>query len=105
MPGKCCSTKTIPAKDYTSFLGTGADFKTSASGREQVLAVNVAGETIAEIPVFDGGAYPASAIAVEETETAFISRKDFRIIVSITRKFRSSVGLCRRQAQASRRHH
>lgn len=53
-------------------------FKTSASGREQVLAVNGSGETIAEVPVFDGGAYPASAIAVEETETAFISRKDFQ---------------------------
>lgn len=53
-------------------------FKTSASGREQVLAVNGAGESIAEVPVFDGGPYPASAIAVEETETAFISRKDFQ---------------------------
>lgn len=53
-------------------------FKSSASGREQVLAVNGSGETIAEVPVFDGGAYPASAIAVEATETAFISRKDFQ---------------------------
>jgi len=52
-------------------------FKTSASGREQVLAVNVAGESIAEIPVFDNGPYPASSIALEETEIAFISRKDF----------------------------
>ena len=53
-------------------------YKTSASGREQVLAVNGSGESIAEVPVFDGGPYPASAIAVEETETAFISRKDFQ---------------------------
>lgn len=53
-------------------------YKTSASGREQVLAVNGSGETIAEVPVFDGGPYPASATAVEETETAFISRKDFQ---------------------------
>jgi len=53
-------------------------FKTSASGREQVLAVNVAGESVAEIPVFDDGPYPASAVAIEETEIAFISRKDFR---------------------------
>jgi len=52
-------------------------FKTSASGREQVLAVNVPGESVAELPVFDGGPYPASAVAVEETEIAFISRKDF----------------------------
>ncbi len=52
-------------------------FKSSASGREQVLAVNVAGESVAEIPVFDDGPYPASGVAIEETEIAFISRKDF----------------------------
>jgi CRP/FNR family transcriptional regulator len=53
-------------------------FKTSVNGREQVLAMNSPGETIAEIPVFDGGPYPASAVAVEEVEVAFISRKDFQ---------------------------
>jgi CRP/FNR family cyclic AMP-dependent transcriptional regulator len=52
-------------------------FKTSASGREQVLAENVPGESIAEIPIFDGGPYPASAAAVEDTDLAFISRRDF----------------------------
>jgi CRP/FNR family transcriptional regulator len=53
-------------------------FKASSSGREQVLAVNVAGESVAELPVFDDGPYPASGMATEETEIAFISRKDFR---------------------------
>lgn len=52
-------------------------FKTSVNGREQVLAVNVPGESVAELPVFDGGPYPASAAAIEETEIAFISRRDF----------------------------
>ena len=52
-------------------------FKTSMNGREQVLAVNVPGESVAELPVFDGGPYPASAAATEETEIAFISRRDF----------------------------
>lgn len=52
-------------------------FKTSISGREQVLAVNVPGESVAELPVFDGGPYPASAVAIEDAEVAFISRKDF----------------------------
>lgn len=52
-------------------------FKTSVNGREQVLAVNVPGESVAELPVFDGGPYPASAAAVEDTEIAFISRRDF----------------------------
>jgi len=52
-------------------------FKTSVNGREQVLAVNLPGESIAELPVFDGGPFPASAAAVEDTEVAFISRRDF----------------------------
>ncbi len=52
-------------------------FKTSVNGREQVLAVNVPGESVAELPVFDGGPYPASAVATEDTEIAFISRRDF----------------------------
>ena len=52
-------------------------FKTSVSGREQVLAVNTPGESVAELPVFDGGTFPASAVATEDTEMAFISRHDF----------------------------
>ncbi|MGB8028066.1 MAG: Crp/Fnr family transcriptional regulator [Terracidiphilus sp.] len=52
-------------------------FKTSMNGREQVLAVNGPGESVAELPVFDGGPYPASAAAVEDVEVAFISRRDF----------------------------
>lgn len=52
-------------------------FKTSVSGREQVLAVNRPGESVAELPVFDGGVYPASAMAIEETHIAFISQRDF----------------------------
>jgi len=53
-------------------------FKTSINGREQVLAVNVPGESVAELPVFDGGPFPASAVAIEDTEIAFISRRDFQ---------------------------
>jgi CRP-like cAMP-binding protein len=53
-------------------------FKSSANGREQVLAVNLPGEAVAEIPVFDGGLYPASGIALEETQIVFISQRDFQ---------------------------
>jgi CRP-like cAMP-binding protein len=59
-------------------LGKVRIFKTSLGGREQVLAVNVPGECVAELPVFDGGSYPASAVAIENTEIAFISRPDFQ---------------------------
>ncbi len=53
-------------------------FKSSVSGREQVLAVETPGGSVAELPVFDGGPYPASAVAIENTEIAFISRRDFQ---------------------------
>lgn len=53
-------------------------FKTSMGGREQVLAINNAGESVAELPVFDGGEYPASGVAVEDTEIAFLSRHDLQ---------------------------
>jgi len=53
-------------------------FKTSVNGREQVLAIEQPGGSVAELPVFDGGPYPASAIAIEDAEIAFISRRDFQ---------------------------
>jgi CRP/FNR family transcriptional regulator len=53
-------------------------FKLSAAGREQVLAVEGPGSSFAELPVFDGGNYPASASALEDSEVLFISRKDFQ---------------------------
>ncbi len=53
-------------------------FKSSASGREQVLAIEGPGSTVAELPVFDGGDYPASAIALEPTEIMFLPREEFR---------------------------
>src|SRR5215475_2244769 len=53
-------------------------FKLSPSGREQILAVEGPGSSFAELPVFDGGDYPAAAAALEDTEVLFISRKDFQ---------------------------
>ena len=53
-------------------------FKTSTGGREQVLTVEGPGGSIAELPVFDGGAYPASAVAASQAALLFISKKDFQ---------------------------
>lgn len=53
-------------------------FKLSPAGREQILAVEGPGNSFAELPVFDGGNYPASASALGDTEVLFISRKDFQ---------------------------
>jgi CRP/FNR family transcriptional regulator, cyclic AMP receptor protein len=52
-------------------------FKSSPSGREQVLTVEGPGSSVAELPVFDGGTYPASTSAVDEAHIYFISKQDF----------------------------
>ena len=53
-------------------------FKSSAGGREQVLSIDGPGSSIAELPVFDGGNYPASAQAVNDCTLLFFSRQDFQ---------------------------
>src|SRR3954451_1810345 len=55
-------------------------FKSSANGREQVLAIEPPGSSIAELPVFDGGNYPASAEALAETTLLFVSKQDFQAL-------------------------
>jgi len=55
-------------------------FNTSANGREQVLHIEKAGNSLAELPVFDGGNYPASTAAVGKCTLLFISKKDFRAL-------------------------
>ncbi len=52
-------------------------YKSSPNGREQVLAIDGPGHSIAELPVFDGGNYPASAQAVHETTLLFVSKQHF----------------------------
>ena len=53
-------------------------FTLAASGREQVLTLEGPGASIAELPVFDGGNYPASAAAEQPSELLFIRKKDIR---------------------------
>ncbi|HYL76722.1 MAG TPA: Crp/Fnr family transcriptional regulator [Bryobacteraceae bacterium] len=55
-------------------------FKTSSSGRQLTLAVETAPATVAEVPLFDGGAYPASVQAVDSVVALFIHKRDFRAI-------------------------
>jgi len=53
-------------------------FKTSATGREITLAVESAPSSVAEVPLFDGGPYPATVSALEEVVAYLISKQDFR---------------------------
>lgn len=54
-------------------------FKTSASGREMMLDLITAPSSIAELPLFDGGPYPASVRAVKPAVTLFINKSDFHV--------------------------
>lgn len=65
---------------YVVQTGSVKIFNISASGREQVLHIEKAGNTLAELPVFDGGNYPASTAAVDPCTLLFISKKDFRAL-------------------------
>ena len=51
-------------------------FRVSTDGREQVIHVERAGATIAEVPLFDDGAYPSTVAAEEATTTLFIQKRD-----------------------------
>ena len=53
-------------------------FKTSSNGREMMLALEAAPATVAELPLFDGGPYPASVRAVETVTALFINKSDFQ---------------------------
>jgi CRP/FNR family transcriptional regulator len=52
-------------------------YRVSPEGREQVLHVEGPGRPVAELPLFDGGTYPASAVTVEDAELLFLPRTDF----------------------------
>jgi CRP/FNR family transcriptional regulator len=65
---------------YVVQSGSVRIFKTSPGGREQVLSIDGPGGSIAELPVFDGGNYPASVLAVEDATLLFISKQDFHAL-------------------------
>ena len=56
-------------------------FKTSASGKEQVLRLIGAGNTFNDVPALDGGPNPASVAAVEPSVVYVIGRADLRTLI------------------------
>jgi len=52
-------------------------FKLSTDGKEQILHFFADGEHFAEVPVFDGQCFPASAAAIEKSELLFFPRSNF----------------------------
>lgn len=63
---------------YVIVKGSVRAFRESADGREQVIHVERAGATVAEVPVFDDGNYPSTVAAEEETDTLFLDKRDVR---------------------------
>jgi CRP/FNR family transcriptional regulator len=55
-------------------------YRADQSGREQVLHVEGPGRPVAELPLFDGGPYPASAVTIEESRLVFLPRDDFEYL-------------------------
>jgi CRP/FNR family transcriptional regulator, cyclic AMP receptor protein len=55
-------------------------FKTSPGGREQVLSIEGPGGSVAELPVFDGGNYPASVSTLEGSTLLFIAKQDLHAL-------------------------
>jgi CRP/FNR family transcriptional regulator len=63
-------------------------FKMADTGREQVLVIERAGSTVGELPLFDGGAFPASAAAIEDSTLLYLPKREF-------------LNLCRRNSEVA----
>jgi CRP-like cAMP-binding protein len=63
---------------YVIVKGSVRAFRESTDGREQVIHVERAGATVAEVPVFDDGNYPSTVAAEEDTDTLFLDKRDVR---------------------------
>ncbi len=78
-------------------------FKLNEDGRELIFGIFGDGAIFGDVPVFDGGPYPASAATLVETEVVYMSRDDFvRLITehpAISLKVVRVLGKRLRQAQ------
>lgn len=63
---------------YVLVAGRVEIYRSTADGREQVLHTETPIQSVAELPVFDGGTYPASGRTAEDSELYFLSQDDFQ---------------------------
>jgi CRP/FNR family transcriptional regulator, cyclic AMP receptor protein len=90
--GRRCVTKAVPVGHllfatgeecrglYMIASGRVRIYRTDPAGREQVLHVEGPGRTVAELPIFDGGPYPASAITIEDCQLVFLPLAAFEYL-------------------------
>ena len=80
-PGHVLFTTGEPCRGlYIVESGRVRIFRTSPTGREQVLHSEGPGRAIAELPLLDGGAYPASAVTEVESRLVFLPRAEFQAL-------------------------
>jgi CRP-like cAMP-binding protein len=65
---------------YVVVSGAVRAFRAGPDGREQVIHTEGAGATLAELPVFDDGTYPATAVADEDSVVLFLAKGDVRAV-------------------------
>ena len=65
---------------YVVVSGAVRAFRADADGREQVIHTERAGAILADVPVFDDGTYPATAVADEDSVVLFIAKGDVRAV-------------------------
>jgi CRP-like cAMP-binding protein len=63
---------------YVIASGALRAFREGVDGREQVIHVERAGATIAELPVFDDQPYPSTVAAEEETVVLYLDKNDVK---------------------------
>jgi CRP-like cAMP-binding protein len=51
--------------------------KMAENGREQILTTERAGSTVAELALFDGGSFPATAVAAEDSTVLYLPKREF----------------------------
>ena len=62
---------------YVVLEGRVRIYRTSPDGREQTIAVEGPGRPVAELPLFDDGPYPASAVTTVPSRLIFLPRAEF----------------------------
>lgn len=66
-------------------------FRTAPDGREQTLAVEGPGRPVAELPLVDGGEYPASAVTATPCRLIFLPRPEFEHAFRTNPEFASAI--------------
>ncbi len=66
---------------YVPLSGRVKIFKISADGKEQILHIQGSGEPFGEVPVFQGGRFPANAEAMDDCAMLFFPRRDFVALI------------------------